>query len=177
MDKEPFLEMLKGGHHNSLGRTVEVVEIVMAEPERLEELFDCYQSDDAVLRMRVSNGLKRISRAEPERLVPYISRFLTEITALDQASAQWTLAELFYTLAPWMSGEQKAAAQAHLQHNLAHHTDWIVLNFTMQTLADWAVERDDAELRAWLRPQLERLSRDKRKSVAKRAEKLLRKLA
>ncbi len=163
--------MLTGGHHNSLGRTIEVVDIVMARPERLEELYACYQSEDEVVRMRVSNAIKRISRTEPERLVPYIDRFLTEITTLDQASAQWTLAELFATLRPWMTTEQQAAAENHLKHNLAHHQDWIVLNHTMQTLADWA--KDNPELRIWLLPHLHRLSHERRKSIANRATKLL----
>jgi pyruvate-formate lyase-activating enzyme len=171
MIAEPFETMLTGGHPNSLGRTIEVVDIVMARPERLEELYACYQSDDEVVRMRVSNGIKRISRAEPERLVPYIDRFLTEITALDQASAQWTLAELFATLQPWMTADQQAAAEKHLKHNLAYHQDWIVINQTMQTLADWA--QDDPELHAWLLPHLHRLSGDRRKSIAGRARKLI----
>ena len=38
--------MLKGGHPNSLGRTLEVVEIIINDREKLSELFNCYLSDD-----------------------------------------------------------------------------------------------------------------------------------
>lgn len=173
MDK-PFEKMLTGGHPNSLGRTVEVVEIVLADRDRLEELYACYRSDDEVVRLRTSNALKRISREKPEWLVPLIDGFLTEIADLDQASAQWTLADLFETLAPLLTPAQRQQAEAVLKRNLAHHHDWIVLNQTMKTLGAWA--KTDPALKDWLVPHLERLSGDGRKSVAKTAAKTLKTL-
>lgn len=171
MNSETFEEMLTGGHPNSLGRTVEVVEIVLADRARLAELYACYGSEDAVVRLRTSSGIKRISWEKPEWLVPYLDRLLTEIAELDQASAQWTLAELFQTLAPLMNAKQRSQAEAVLKRNLANHNDWIVLNRTMQTLGAWAKENPD--LLHWLVPHLERLSGDGRKSVAKTAVKTL----
>ncbi|MCP4415502.1 MAG: hypothetical protein GY805_02700 [Chloroflexi bacterium] len=169
--EESFEVILTGGHPNSLGRTVEVVEIVLADRERLADLYACYGSDDEVVRLRVSNGIKRISRVKPEWLVPYIDRLLTEIAELDQASAQWTLADLMQTLASMMSVAQRSQAEAVLKRNLANHNDWIVLNQTMKTLGAWA--KDNPDLLHWLVPHLERLSGDGRKSVAKTAVKTL----
>ncbi len=174
MESKSFEDMLTGGHPNSLGRTVEVVEIVLADRARLGELYACYQSDDAVVRLRTSNALKRISREQPEWLVPLIDGFLTEIAELDQASAQWTLADLFQTLAPLMTSMQRQQAEAVLKRNLANHNDWIVLNQTMKTLGEWATQ--DVALKAWLIPHLERLQQDGRKSVAKTAAKTLKNL-
>ncbi|MEM7596569.1 MAG: hypothetical protein AAF382_02660 [Pseudomonadota bacterium] len=166
---EPFETMLTGGHPNSLGRTIEVVDSVLADPDRFEELFACYGSADEVVRLRVSNAMKRVQKTRHDLLVPYIDRFLTEIGALDQASAQWTLTDLFRVLAPDMTGDQMAQAEAILKHNLAGHDDWIVLNRTMDTLTLWAAT--DADLARWLDPHLARLEKDKRKSVSKRANK------
>ena len=177
MAKESFETMLTGGHPNSLGRTIEVVETVLADRAQLDELYNCYFSTDEVVRLRTSNALKRVSREQPEWLVPYIDKLTTEIAAIDQASTQWTLANLFDTLASYMTAEQRAAAQAIMQRNLANHTDWIVLNNSMQVLADWAKTTQDGDLTAWLLPHLERLSSDARKSVAKRAAKLHKALA
>ena len=174
MSHEPFAQMLTGGHPNSLGRTLEVVEAVLEAPQKLEELYACYFEEDPVVRLRTSNALKRICREHPDWLVPFIDRLLTQIADLDQASAQWTLATLFGELAPLMSPEQLSLAKGVLERNLSRHTDWIVLNTTMQTLADWA--RGDAALRKWLRPQLERLQNDTRKSVARTAGKVLERL-
>ena len=165
-----FEERLTGGHPNSLGNTVEVVGEVLSQPEQFEELFNCYFSQDEVVRLRVSNAMKRICKENQSLLIPYLDRFLNEISEIDQASTQWTLAQLFQLLEKEMSAPQIAQAKAIMRRNLAQHEDWIVLNQTMQTLAEWAVV--DPELKAWLKPQLSRLQTDTRKSVAKRAAKL-----
>ena len=170
MKSGDFEEMLTGGHPNSLGRTLEVVDIVMVDPDRLSELYQCYFSSDEIVRLRTSNAIKRISREKPEWLIAYIDKFIDEISNIDQASAQWTLANLFQTLATYMSPGQRAGAQKILKRNLESHHDWIVLNNTMQTLADWA--QIDQDLKKWLLPHLDRLTRDTRKSVAGRAKKL-----
>ncbi len=162
--------MLTGGHPNSLGRTVEVVEWVLADSSLLEELFSCYRSDDEVVRLRTSSALKRVCAKHPDWLVPYVDRFLTEVAAIPQPSAQWTLAQLFGSLRSHMSAEQIASAVRVMQRNLDHDNDWIVLNHTMQTLFDWSA--DDASLEKWLLPRLERLTGEGRKSVAARARKL-----
>ena len=168
---EPFEAMLTGGHPNSLGRTVEVVETVLADPSRMEELFGCYGSDDEVVRLRVSNAMRRVQAERPDLVLPFIDRLIGEIGALDQASAQWTLAKLFQAAWHEMSATQRARAKALVQRNLAEHNDWIVLNNSIEVLTEWA--GDDAELAVWLLPHLERLTGDERKSVARRAVKYL----
>ena len=166
-----FEKMLTGGHPNSLGRTVEVVEMVFINQERLAELYGCYFSEDEVVRLRTSNAMKRVSKERPAWLVPYLSGLLTDIARLEQASAQWTLANLFETLEPYMTPEQKAGAKEVMKVNLEVYDDWIVLKNTAQILGKWA--REDAELKAWLKPHLKRLSGDSRKSVARAAQKQL----
>jgi hypothetical protein len=165
-----FEERLKGGHPNSLGNTIEVVEEVLAEPTYFNELFECYFSDDEVVRLRVSNAMKRICRAEKPILIPYIDRLLDEISQIDQASTKWTLANLFALLQKDMTAEHLAKAKTIMKDNLAHHNDWIVLNNTMETLGTWA--KKDGELKKWIIPHLERLEKDERKSVHKRAKKI-----
>jgi hypothetical protein len=174
MGQESFEAMLTGGHPNSLGRTIEVVDLVLANPDRLIDLYNCYFSTDEIVRLRTSNAIKRISREQPAWLVPYIDRLITEISAIQQASTQWTLADLFQTLAGAMSAQQRTKALKILQRNLENATDWIVLNNTMETISEWA--KTDLELKEWLSPHLERLSKDSRKSVAGRAQKIKAKL-
>ncbi len=167
----PFVEMLTGGHPNSLGRTVEVVEIVLADHARFDDLFQCYFADDEVVRLRTSSAMKRICREQPDLLLPYLDRFLNEIALIHQPSTQWTLAQLFLELDPHLTADQRARATAILQHNLTAFDDWIVIIQTLTTLTKWA--HNDADLRAWLKPQLLRSMEDSRKSVAKNAAKLL----
>ena len=169
--RETFEDILTGGHPNSLGRTIEVVDLVLAAPERLEDLIDTYRSTDEVVRLRTSTAIRRLEVARHNLVVPCIDRLIHEIGDLDQPSAQWTLAVLFDRLLPDMTSDQIAASAAVMKRNLAHHQDWIVLNNTMDTLTHWA--GSDAGLKTWLLPHLERLTQDTRKSVKARATKFL----
>ncbi len=175
MSADRFSEMLTGGHPNSLGRTEEVVSQVLRDKARLSELYDCYFEDDEVVRLRTSSAFKRIAKQQPDWLVSYVDRFTSDVAEIDQASKQWTLAQLFGLLVTQMTPTQRAAAVKVMQRNLERSQDWIVLNLTMQTLAVWATT--DTRQAQWLVPQLKKLSSDSRKSVAKRARKLLARLA
>lgn len=172
---EPIASMLTGGHPNSLGRTLEVVDLILTEQAGLEELYQCYFSEDEVVRLRTSNAMKRICQEHPEWLMPYMDRFLTVISKIEQPSTQWTLAQLFLSLEARLDASQRAAAIEVMKHNLTHYTDWIVINQTIQTLGAWA--KEDSALKAWLLPQLTRCSEDSRKSVAKTANKWLKALS
>lgn len=170
-----FEARLTGGHPNSLGNTLEIVAEVLADPSKFDELFHCYFSDDEIVRLRVSNAVKRVCLAQKETVVPYLEKLLTEITQIDQASTQWTLALLFDYMRSDLEPSQFDRALQHLKYNLTHHSDWIVLNNTMQTLGKWA--KEDEALQVWMKPHLARISKDERKSVSKRAVKLLEVLA
>ena len=170
-----FEERLKGGHPNSLGNTIEIVEEVLKETELFQELFNCYFSNDEVVRLRTSNAMKRICKANKVILTPYIDRFLKDVAQIDQASTQWTLSQLFKMLEKDLNDKQKEQSKKIMKQNLANHSDWIVLNQTMDTLSNWA--KKDSELKVWIQPHLERLAADKRKSVSGRAKKMMEQLA
>ena len=169
-----FEERFKGGHPNSLGNTIEIVDEVLANHGKLQALVDTWLSEDEVVRLRVANGVRRVCVERPDWIEPYIDHFLEVIVRIDQPSTQWTLAKLFELLTSRLSENQLANAKALLKANLQYHPDWIVLNNTMETLALWA--QGDHELQAWLLPQLSRLKRDPRKSVSGRAVRLLKKM-
>lgn len=166
-----FGERLKGGHPNSLGNTSQIVEEVLDDVSLFDRLFNCYFDDDEVVRLRVSNAMKRICKERKSMLVPYIDRFLEDISKIDQASARWTLAQLFLRLQDDMDEGQMGRAVQILKHNLTTQDDWIVLNQTMETLGAWS--QKDEDLKKWLAPHLKRLLGDRRKSVAKKALKTM----
>jgi hypothetical protein len=92
-----FCEMLSGGHPNSLGRTEEVVELVLASPERIDELYATYDSKDEVVRLRVSSSFKRVFLAQPVWFKKWYPRFAKRVLKLQQPSALWTYALLCKT--------------------------------------------------------------------------------
>ena len=162
-----FEAMLTGGHPNSLGRTLEVVDAVLADRARLIDLLDCYRSDDEVVRLRTSNAVKRVTIEHPDWTAEHMDRLQWEVAAIDQASTQWTLALLFDLTWDRLSEPQRARALAIMRTNLAGHDDWIVLNNSMKVLAKRDPDRDT------LRPFVEARADDPRKSVASNARKAL----
>lgn len=157
-----------------MGNTVEIVTEVLSKNERFHELFNCYFSTNEIVRLRTSNAIKRICKAKKSILFPYIDRFLTDIAQIDQPSTQWTLSQLFGMLDKDMTKKQIEKAKALMKNNLSNHNDWIVLNQTMDTLTKWA--KSDKDLKDWIKPHLERLTSDERKSVSGRAVKMIEKL-
>ena len=166
-----FETMLTGGHPNSLGRTIEVVDLILKDRERLDELYKCYFSEDEIVRLRVSNAFRRVTTEHPDWAMDYMEGLLSDVAKIDQASTQWTLAMLFDLTRHLLSPSQKIRALDIMQRNLAQHDDWIVLNNSMKVLGKWS--KDNPDLKQWMEPHLLRLAADPRKSVATNAKKLL----
>lgn len=165
-----FEEQLSGGHPNSLGNTVAVVDEILADRSALELLFQCYDSDDPVVRLRVSNAMKRVCKAHPEWVAPYLDRLITQTSTINQASTKWTLSTLFMLLDSFMSSEQREAAITVMKNNLLYD-DWIVQNTTADSLFYFSAS--SPELAQWLVPQLKILQSSKHKSVSRRVTKIL----
>ncbi len=61
-----FEERFKGGHPNSLGNTIEIVDEVLADRTKLQSLIDTWHSDDEIVRLRVANGVRRVCVENPD---------------------------------------------------------------------------------------------------------------
>jgi HEAT repeat protein len=168
---EPFTDMLAGGHPNSLGRTEEVVTVVVDDRPRLGELFACLTSSDEVVRMRAGDALEKICRERSAWFVQYADKLIDEVGEQDQPSVQWHTAQILQHLRPRLTDGQRQRATELLQSYLCKSKDWIVLNVTMGVLTDWG--QSERPLARWLVRELKRLRTDPRKSVAKRATKSL----
>lgn len=91
---EQFAQMLTGGHPNSLGRTEEVVAIVLADQARLEELFATMTSEDEVVRLRVGDALEKVCRVKPGWFLRHVDRLLGDLGEIGQPSVQWHVAQM-----------------------------------------------------------------------------------
>jgi HEAT repeat protein len=162
-------QMLSGGDPRSLHGVDQVIAAVLADSSALEALFECLFCDDSVVRMRAGDALEKIARIRPELLAPFTRRLLSDVVDIDQPSIQWHLAQILTEIE--LTPQQRPRAIAILKRNLERYEDWIVLNLTLHALAQFA--RDDPELHRELIPILRRHQADTRKSVTKRATKLL----
>ncbi len=168
--KHSYEAQLSGGHPNSLGNTIEVVAHVL-DHHTFDSLLACYDSKDAVVRLRVSSAVKRVYKEQPEWVEAHIDTFLNKIAKIDQPSTWWTMSQLFFWMSDKMSASQLEQAKKIVKYYLDTTHDWIVENTAMDVLAQWG--EDDEEIKQWLVPRLEKYARSNRKSVANRARKLL----
>lgn len=78
-----LLDQLAGGDPRSVGKAAAVAAQVLAEPARLDELFDGLACDDEPIRSRASDALEKVSALRPELLRPYKRELLTRVLQLD----------------------------------------------------------------------------------------------
>lgn len=134
---ETFSDILAvGGKSNSLGRTHEVIDSVLSDKQRLDELYACMSNDDAWVRMRAIDAIEKVCRQHPEWIKPYIDRFQNELSLSKQPSVQWHLAQMYSELD--MSESQKNIAIDWLKTLLSNtDVDWIVAADAMKTLVQF----------------------------------------
>ena len=162
-----FKDTLTGGPKREL-RNSAVIDAVLADPDRVDELFACVFDEDAYIRMRAADALEKIGRAQPPIVAPLTDRILTDMALVDQPSVQWHVAQLVSTLP--LNNRQRQRGITLVQQYLDTSDDWIVLTQSMHTIASFA--EHDESLRHPLLPRLAELSHDPRPSVARLASKL-----
>lgn len=77
-----LLEQLAGGDLRTLGRSAEVAQQVLAQPELIDELFDGIASDDEMIMARASDALEKVAAARPELLQPYKQELLERVALI-----------------------------------------------------------------------------------------------
>lgn len=168
---EPFSKILAiGGKTNSLGRAGDVVEMVLADGGRLEELYACLYEDDPWLRMRAADTLEKVCRQRPEWLTPYVNRLMDDFGADTQPSVQWHMAQLFAEV-ELSTAQRRRAIGIMTSYIRDTDVDWIVAANTMKTLALYLRQSHISaeELAPLVRMQLTHHS----KSVVKKANDIL----
>ncbi len=128
-------EMLDGGDPRSLGKTDEVVELVLTNKTELDELFVLISSDDVIIRMRASDALEKICRQKPQWFEPYKKTLFYDWPQIDQASVQWHLAQILSEIS--LTPDETQLATTILKNNLKSTSDWIVENLTLDALASF----------------------------------------
>lgn len=167
---ECFAKILSvGGKTNSLGRSAEVIEIVLKDQSRLEELYACTRDNDAWVRMRAIDAIEKIGRQKHDWLLPYIDRFQSELTSSTQPSILWHLAQMYSQIR--LTPKQKINAISWLKKLLStSEIDWIVAVNAMKTVVQFA--KDGSITTSEAATLIDIQKNHKSKSVIRIADKL-----
>ncbi len=166
-----FRTQMSGGNRRKLNNQP-VIDAVLRDPTKVDELFECVIDEDEYVRLRARDALEKVCRSDPSIVQPLKSRILHEMSAIDQPGVQWHYAQIVDQLQ--LNPQETLEVIQKLQSNFETYDDWITRNITMEVLSNFALH-DDA-LRAYLMPKLEELAKDSRVSVSTRAKKTLKKL-
>ena len=168
----PFSVLLKGKDRRSIGRSNEVVALVLREPGRLRELMKCVWSDDPVLRMRAADAAEKVSAKKPRLLDPFKAELLGLLSEAEQKELRWHLALMIPRLQ--LTRAERLRASEEFKRYLEDSSS-IVKTFAMQALVDLA--QDEPSLHPQVRDLLEQAVRAGTPAMKARARKLLERFA
>ncbi|MFA6972008.1 MAG: helix-hairpin-helix domain-containing protein [Gallionella sp.] len=150
---QAILKMLEGGDRRSIGRSNEVVALVLEKPELFNELVAGITLDDPLLRMRCADAVEKITALHPEKLTPYKRALIEDWSQIEQKQVRWHVAAMLSRL------QLTESEQTHVIDILLTYTNdpsSIVKTAAMQSLADIAMR--DEKLRPFVLRHIEELS-------------------
>ena len=172
MHRPSIVERLAGGDRRSLGAAEAVASEVLRHNERFSELFDAMAHDDAVVRMRASDAVEKLTRARPDLLVPFRKRLIDEIGEIDQHEVRWHVAQMLARIR--LDAKDRSRAIALLERYLKDDSA-IVVASAMSAIGDFCLE--DHHLRRRMTPVLERLMNSGSPALQARGKKVLSRFA
>ena len=125
------------GDMRTTGKSEEVVELVLSNPQLFKDVINAILVDDPGIRMRASDVAEKITRTHPEWLQPYKKLFLEVISTIDQKEVRWHTAQMLNRMQYTTIERQKVY---DLLITFLKDKSSIVKTFTMQALADMAIQ-------------------------------------
>lgn len=169
MESKILFELLLEGNANSLGRVLDVMEMLHQRQVTPQEVYEQYRHEHPIVSMRVSNVLKRLWRDDPSTILPLVDLFIHDANSLKNPTFRWTIAQMVDELYSKLSPKQIGSMSEIVYENLTLHDDWICLTQSLkacQKLMKKKISAPDKSIIIYL-------TNDSRKAVATQANKVL----
>lgn len=163
-----ILKMLQGGDRRSIGRSNEVVALVLDEPELFGVLISGMNLPDPLVSMRCADAAEKVTALHPEYLQPYKRMLIEELSRIEQKEVRWHVAAMLPRL-PLTKEEQQRVIDILLSYT--NDRSSIVKTLAMQALADLA--RRDEKLRPMVLQHIEELCVTETPAMRARGKHLL----
>lgn len=172
MSRPKIATLLHGADRRSIGRSGEVVRLVLKDPRRFGELMACLWSEDPAVRLRAADAAEKVSVKRPDLLQRHKAELLGLLAETTQIELRWHLAQIIPRLQ--LSARERQRAVEVLRRYLEDRRS-IVRTFGLQALFD--LSQNDAALRDNVRQLLETALQSGTPAMKARARKLLQKLS
>jgi hypothetical protein len=163
-----ILNKLKGDDRRSIGKSNEVVNDVLKDPNLFDTLFYGMLHKDPVVRMRSADAVEKVTFKHPEYLNSYKIVLIEQVAAFDQQEIRWHFAQLIPRI-ELDHEEQKRVLQILIAY--LKDKSKIVQTFAMQALADLAMKNPDHK--SWVVKLIEDQIVSGSAAVKNRGQKLL----
>lgn len=169
MESKILFEFLLEGNANSLGRVLDVMELIHQRQVTPQEVYALYRLEHPIVSMRVSNILKRLWRDDPSMILDLVDLFISDAYSLKNTTFRWTIAQIVDELYSKLSPKQIVSMSEIVFENLTLHDDWICLTQSLkacQKIMKKQISSPDKSI-------IIHLTKDSRKAVATQANKVL----
>ena len=95
MDLFDFKELLAEGDLRTDGKSNEVAEIVLSQPDSLKELIDCLHEKNDIIRGHGADALEKVCRKNFNLIIPFVDILLPLAKIENIAMVKWHYAMLF----------------------------------------------------------------------------------
>ncbi len=147
-----ILNMLQGGDRRSIGKSNEVVALVLDKPELFDVLIAGMKLNDPLVAMRCADAAEKITVLHPEYLQPHKHVLIDELSKAEQQEVRWHVAAMLPRLS-LTAQERQRVVDILLAYTNDHSS--IVKTLAIQALADLAM--GDEKLKDMVRCHIEEL--------------------
>lgn len=167
-----ILQKLSEGDLRTTGRSEEVVEDVMKNPELFPELFSGLTNEDTGIRMRSADALEKISAQNSQLLQPYTKDLIKIAEEAGQQEVQWHIAQMFSYIE--LTDNEKKEVLKILAKYFHESKSNIVKVMSLQTMFN--IGRNDLSFKNTLLSLLDESLKSEAASVRSRAKRLKKEL-
>jgi len=168
MPPRGVLRLLRGGDRRMIGRADQVAALVGKAPQLFPELIAGLWSEDPVVRMRAADAAEKVTRKNPELLLPHKRELLGLMAETEQQELRWHLAAMVPRVG--LNAKERKIALSALDRYLGDRSS-IVKTSALQGLADLA--QDDPSIQAGVIEILREATRSGTAAMKARSRKLL----
>ena len=162
------LAMLSGGDRRSIGHADRVAIIVTENPSLFPRLIAGMWDEDEVVKMRAADAAEKVSREQPNLLLPFKKELLGLMGEAEEQEVRWHLAAMIPRLE--LDADERRFAVARFKEYLEDRSS-IVKTFALEGL--WEISRSDPEARVDVIELLREATRSGTAAMKARSRKIL----
>lgn len=167
-----YKQALSGGTRTSVGDADRIIQELLESPSQLNEIYQLFLDEDAVVAMRASYVAMRVAEQKPETVAPFAKLLFTDLERYTQQEVRWHVPQLLVHL-DLTPAERKRAYEV-IMHWAETDKSKIVGYYGYQAAAEFV--KQDTDLLEDFIPRIRKANATGAKSIQNRCKKIAKQL-